>query len=81
MHHKPTRLDRVRHPIRLNHDRIRTAHASVARITRCIRCHHTPQPVAMGASERRPLRTPLAVARQVAASTQRQALSARVLLD
>jgi integron integrase len=80
MHHKPKLLDQVRHKIRLKHYSIRTEQAYVDWIKRFILFHHKRHPATMGAPEVNAFLSYLAVERQVAASTQSQALSALVFL-
>jgi site-specific recombinase XerD len=73
-------LDRVRDAIRLKHYSIRTEQAYVAWITRFILFHDKRHPRDMGEPEIEAFLTHLAVERQVAASTQNQALNALVFL-
>jgi len=80
MNHKPNLLDLVRGKIRLKHYSIRTEQAYVDWIKRFILFHNKRHPASMGAAEIRAFLSHLAVERQVAASTQRQALSAIVFL-
>jgi len=80
MDHKPRLLDQVRNKIRLKHYSIRTEQAYVDWIKRFILFHHKRHPATMGAAEVNAFLSHLAVERQVAASTQRQALSALVFL-
>lgn len=80
MNHKPKLLDLVRGKIRLKHYSIRTEQAYVDWIKRFILFHNKRHPASMGAVEIRAFLSHLAVERQVAASTQRQALSAIVFL-
>lgn len=83
---KPSRLlDQVRDAIRLKHYSIRTEEAYVDWIKRFILFHKTAQgqfrhPQDMGAPEIETFLTHLAVDRNVAASTQNQALSALLFL-
>lgn len=81
----PKLLDQVREAIRRNHYSIRTEEAYVDWIKRFILFHKTAQgefrhPQEMGAAEIEAFLTHLAVDRQVAASTQNQALSALLFL-
>ena len=80
MNHKPKLLDQVRNTIRLKHYSIRTERAYVDWIRRFILFHHKRHPTVMGAPEVRAFLSHLAVERHVAASTQRQALSALIFL-
>jgi len=73
MDHKLKLLDLVRQNIRRKHDSLRTERAYIDWIKRFIFCHHKRHPASMGAPEIRALLSHLAVARKVAASTQRQA--------
>lgn len=78
-------LDQVRQAVRLKHYSIRTEHAYVNWIKRFILFHKTPQgkfrhPQDMGAAEIKAFLTHLAVEKNVAASTQNQALSALLFL-
>jgi site-specific recombinase XerD len=73
-------LDRVRDTIRLKHYSIRTEEAYIAWIKRYILFHHKRHPQEMGASEIEAFLPHLAVDRNVAASTQNQALSALLFL-
>jgi integron integrase len=80
MNHKPKLLDIVRHKIRLKHYSICTEQAYIDWIKRFILFHDKRHPASMAAPEIRAFLSHLAVQRQVAASTQRQALSAIVFL-
>ena len=80
MDHKPKLLDLVRQKIRLKHYSIRTERAYVDWIKRFILFHHKRHPASMAAPEVRTFLSHLAVEQKVAASTQRQALSAIVFL-
>jgi hypothetical protein len=71
----PTLLDQVRDLIRLKHYSMRTERAYADWIKRFI-FHHKRHPKEMGAPEIQAFLTYLAVGRNVAASTQQQALSA-----
>ncbi len=73
-------LDRVRDAIRLKHYSIRTEETYVDWIKRYILFHHKRHPQKMGSSEIEAFLTHLAVDRNVAASTQNQALSALLFL-
>jgi integron integrase len=80
MDHKPKLLDQVRYKIRLKHYSIRTEQAYVDWIKRFTLFHRNRHPASMGVPEVRAFLSHLAVERHVAASTQRQALSAIVFL-
>ena len=80
MDHKPKLLDLVRQKIRLKHYSIRTERAYVDWIKRFILFHHKRHPASMATPEVRAFLSHLAVQQKVAASTQRQALSAIVFL-
>ncbi len=73
-------LDRVRDAIRVKHYSIRTEQAYVNWIRRFILFHDKRHPKDMGAAEIEEYLTYLAVERNVAASTQNQALSALLFL-
>ena len=73
-------LDQVREVIRLKHYSIRTEQTYVDWIKRYIFFHDKRHPREMGAKEIEGFLTDLAVRRQVAASTQNQALNALVFL-
>ena len=72
----PRLLDQVREAIRLRHYSIRTEQAYVDWIRRFIRFHGKRHPAQLGAAEVEAFLTHLAVADNVAASTQNQAKSA-----
>jgi len=76
----PKLLDRVRAAIRARHYSLRTEEAYTGWIRRFIVFHHKRHPVEMGEPEINQFLTHLAVAGNVAASTQNQALSAIVFL-
>ena len=71
-------LEQVRHAIRVRHYSIRTEQAYLDWIRRFIWFHHKRHPQDMGESEVCAFLTHLAVDRNVAASTQNQALNALV---
>jgi integron integrase len=73
-------LDRVRDSVRARHYSIRTEEAYVTWAKRYILFHGKKHPSAMGAEEINAFLTHLAVDRNVAASTQNQALSAILFL-
>ncbi len=77
---QPKLLDRTRSEIRVRHYSIRTEEAYVAWIRRFLRFHKMQHPRDMGAEEVNRFLTHLAVDKHVAASTQRQALSAILFL-
>ncbi|RDH86170.1 MAG: integron integrase [endosymbiont of Escarpia spicata] len=77
---KPRLLDRVRAKIRVKHYSIRTEQAYVDWIRRFILYHGKRHPGLMGAKEIETFLSHLAVDRNVAASTQNQALSAILFL-
>jgi integron integrase len=77
---KPKLLDQVRYAIRTKHFSIRTEEAYVQWIRRFILFHNKRHPKDMGAKEVSQFLSDLAVTRQVAASTQNQALSAILFL-
>jgi integron integrase len=77
---KPKLLDQVRYAIRTKHYSIRTEEAYVQWIRRFILFHNKRHPKDMGAKEVSQFLSDLAVTRQVAASTQNQALSAILFL-
>jgi site-specific recombinase XerD len=77
---KPRLLDRVRAAIRARHYSRRTEKTYVAWIRRYIVFHGKRHPAEMGAAEVTQFLTALAVERNVAASTQNQALSALLFL-
>jgi hypothetical protein len=80
MDHKPKLLDLVRQTIRLKHYSMRTERAYVDWIKRFMLFHDKRHPASMGAPEVHAFLWHLAVEQQVAAATQRQALSAIVFL-
>jgi integron integrase len=80
MEKEPRLLDRVRAAIRTKHYSIRTEQAYVDWIRRFILFHHKRHPIEMGKTEMESFLTHLAVNRNVAASTQNQALSALLFL-
>jgi hypothetical protein len=73
-------LDKVRDAIRLKHYSIRTEQAYVGWIKRFIFFHKKRHPLEMGATEIERFLTHLAVDKNVAASTQNQALGALLFL-
>ncbi len=73
-------LDQVRAACRVKHLSLRTEQAYVGWIRRYVYFHHLRHPAEMGAAEVQAFLTHLAVDRQVAASTQNQALNALVFL-
>lgn len=77
---KPRLLDLVRSRIRVKHYSIRTETAYVDWIKRFILFHRKRHPLEMGAPEVEAFLTSLAVDRNVAASTQNQALAAILFL-
>ena len=77
---KPRLLDQVREKIRLKHYSIRTEQAYVDWIKRYILFHGKRHPQEMGKREVEQFLSHLAVERNVAASTQNQALSAILFL-
>ena len=77
---EPRLLDRVRIAVRTRHYSIRTEEAYVLWAKRYILFHGKKHPSAMGADEINAFLTHLAVDRNVAASTQGQALSALLFL-
>ncbi len=77
---KPKLLDQVREKIRLKHYSIRTEQAYTDWIRRYILYHQKRHPQEMGKPEVEQFLTYLAVERNVAASTQNQALSAILFL-
>ena len=76
----PKLLDRVRDAIRARHYSLRTEEAYVGWVRRFIVFHNKRHPAEMGESEINRFLTHLAVAENVAASTQNQALSAILFL-
>ena len=77
---QPKLLDRVRETIRRKHYSIRTEEAYVDWVKRYIFFHQKRHPSEMGAREMEQFLNHLAVQKNVAASTQNQALSALVFL-
>ena len=73
-------LDQVRDAIRLKHYSIRTEEAYADRIKRYIYFHDIRHPAEMGAPEVRAFLVHLAVAGNIASSTQNQVLSALLSL-
>jgi site-specific recombinase XerD len=73
-------LDQVRDKIRLKHYSIRTEEAYIAWIKDYIIFNHKKHPIEMGATEISKYLTWLAIRKNVAASTQNQALNAIVFL-
>jgi len=76
----PGLLDQVRQAIRTRHYSYRTEEAYIGWIRRFVQFNHQRDPVEMGAAEVSRFLTLLAVDRQVAASTQNQALAAILFL-
>src|SRR5438552_16744246 len=79
-HRAPKLLDQVRETIRRKHYSLRTEATYIDWIKRYIFFHQKRHPAEMGAPEMEQFLNYLAVKRQVAASTQNQALSALVFL-
>jgi len=77
---KPKLLDQVRAALRLRHYSLRTEQAYVDWVRRFVVFHGRRHPAELGAEEIGAFLTDLAVGREVAASTQNQALSALVFL-
>ena len=77
---KPKLLERVREALRVKHYSIRTEESYTDWIRRFILFHGKRHPKAMGEAEISAFLTHLAVNRNVAASTQNQALSALLFL-
>ena len=73
-------LDQVRQAIRTRHYSYRTEEAYIGWIRRFVQFYHQRDPAEMGAAEVSRFLTSLAVDRQVAASTQNQALAAILFL-
>jgi len=73
-------LDQMRDVLRTHHDALRTEKAYVDGATRFMLLHQKRHPTAMGRVEIEAFLTSLAVDRPSAASTQHQALSARLFL-
>lgn len=80
MDDKPKLLDQVREQIRLRHYSIRTEAVYLEWVKRFIRFHKYRHPQDMGVAEVEAFLSDLAVRRDVAASTQNQALSAILFL-
>lgn len=80
MERKPRLLDQVREQIRLKHYSIRTERVYCEWVKRFIRFHDYRHPVEMGAQEVESFLSHLAVNKDVAASTQNQALAALLFL-
>jgi site-specific recombinase XerD len=78
--HPPRLLERVRAALRARHGSRRTEKAYVGWIRRYILFHGKRHPAEMGAAEITQFLSALAVQRNVAASTQNQALSALLFL-
>ncbi|MFV9507592.1 MAG: integron integrase [Oscillochloridaceae bacterium umkhey_bin13] len=78
--HPPKLLDQVRAALRRKHYALRTEEAYVGWIRRFIHFHGIRHPREMGATEVSAFLTHLAMEREVAASTQNQALSALLFL-
>lgn len=76
----PKLLDQVRHTIRSKHYSIRTEDTYAQWIKKYILFHNKRHPIEMGSAEIETFLTHLAVDRNVAASTQNQALSALIFL-
>ena len=77
---QPRLLDRVREAIRVRHYSLRTEQTYIQWIRRYILFHHKRHPEEMGEKEITAFLSNLAVTKQVAASTQSQALSAILFL-
>lgn len=77
---KPRLLDQVRDKLRLKHYSYRTEQSYIAWIKRFIFFHNKQHPDTMGEREIETFLTYLAVKRNVAASTQNQALCALLFL-
>ena len=76
----PRLLDRVRGALRARHGSLRTEKAYIGWIRRYVLFHDKRHPVEMGAAEITRVLSALAIERNVAASTQNQALSALLFL-
>jgi len=76
----PRLLDQVRAAARLHHLSLRTEQAYVGWVRRYVRFHGTRHPADLGAEEVRSFLSHLATERNVAASTQNQALAALLFL-
>ncbi len=80
--HRPKKLlDHGRDAIRLKHDLSRAQESPVPRIKRSILFHNKRHPNEIASADIEAFLTPLALAQQVAASTQSQALRALRFLD
>jgi hypothetical protein len=79
-HSGPRLLDQVRELIRIRHYSIRTEQAYLQWIRRYILFHRKRHPKDMGAQELTQFLSHLAIQRNVAASTQNQALNAILFL-
>lgn len=77
---EPTLLDRLRNEVRKKHYSGRTEDAYADWLGRYLRFHHFRDPLEMGKKEVEQFLSHLAVERDVAASTQNQALSALLFL-
>ncbi len=77
---QPRLLDRARAILRLKHYSLRTEEAYLAWIRRFVLFHQKRHPAEMGEAEVRDFLSSLATDRNVAASTQNQALSALLFL-
>ena len=80
MDEKPRLLDQLRDQIRLKHYSIRTERVYCEWVKQFIRFHNYRHPEGMGAAEVEAFLSDLAVHRNVAASTQNQALAALLFL-
>ena len=80
MKDQPRLLDQVRSVIRVKHYSIRTEKSYISWIKQFIRFNHLTHPKNMGAKEVQAFLSYLAVTRNVAASTQNQALCAILFL-
>ncbi len=80
MNESPRLLDAVRQRIRAKHYSYRTEQSYIAWIRRYIHFHNKQHPCALGGAEIETFLTYLAVERNVAASTQNQALSSLLFL-
>ncbi len=78
--HKPKLLDQVRDRIRLKHYSVRTEQTYIQWIRRLILFHNKRHPKEMGQKEVGEFLTYLAVTKNVATSTQSQALNAIAFL-
>jgi len=77
---EPTLLGRLRNEVRKKHYSVRTADAYADWVGRYLRFHRFSDPLEMGKKEVEQFLSHLAVERDVAASTQNQALSALLFL-